>query len=536
MKSVNILHITDLHLSDMSKNSSEYLRDDFADRYISEMCQKIKEKNIKIDCVVITGDFVDKGKFENFEHAKYIIKNLYIKLDINESKICVCIGNHDIYCQTDTSGNIINENKEPYKIFSREYVGGYSDKFFSIGIVGEKILFVSIDSNYNRNFKNVPGVLSSTEINEIIIELKNKISTDIELIIIGTHYPCVHFYDYPFPIEQGWHDSHFWSSGESLRHRINKDIKNINILWLFGDTHQPAQMKVENNLYIMSGRFGTSTSNINQSNIARHAQIISYYQHQEVEISFLSFIAKQHNDDPQDGIWKFLDPEKYKIPIFQPELIGRNDNSGHEFEQTIIENIISNKLYTFGRFVINSDEVSLGWISINQLLNQRDILTTVINETKNWITEKRIFSDKLLIIGIDIWGSIIASNISVMLGCKNFVFASRGNSLHHTNHVLLNDEKCSEIVANHDSILLISDVVSSGRTIEKVYTQLNVHCKGSALKMSAIAVISDINQEKKVDLKFLDSFGTFCGNLRIPIHKDIDLPPASVIPRTHNFM
>lgn len=538
MREIKILHITDFHVDDISLESEEHLGEGLFHSYIDEMCSAIKGRYSSIDAIIITGDIIDKGKIENYSHAKKIIKRIHSNLDTNDSKVGICIGNHDIKCTFDGTGTdqkITSEDRTPFNSFAEEFSNGLHNKFkndiFSISTIGKNILFLSLDSTLNRNGKNVPGLLGDGVFNLIIEELTKAKTTDIQLLIIGAHYPCVHFYKYPFPNEIGWHDEHFWITGEHLRSRINKEIRDIKVLWLFGDTHQPAKMKMSNNIYLMSGRFGTSTKSIIPSVIPRHAQIVHYKNDNKVEISILNHLPDAYKDESQSGNWKFSDSDSFKLPMFQPELIYSDDSEIHDLEDTIIRNIISNHLYSIGRFVVNQNEVSLGWVSINLLLNQRDILAPLIKNAKQWIVKKQIYTDKLLLIGVDFWGAIIASNLSIMLGCKNICCASRGNTKHHAINLLLTDEKICELLTETDSVLIISDVVSSGRTINKIHSLFDKNCGEKPLpKFSSISVISDINQQKKVDLDFLNSFGTFCGNLRIPIVKDIDLPPKEIMP------
>jgi hypoxanthine-guanine phosphoribosyltransferase len=527
VKEKKILHITDLHINNFSTGSDEHLGDGLFHSYIDEMCKKVKEKYTTVDAIIISGDFVDVGKTDNFSHAAKIIQRIHTNLETNNSKVGVCIGNHDIKCTFNETGAdkiIMTEDRTAYKTFSDEYSNGIGNVFFndrfSISKIGTDILFLSIDSTLNRDGKNL-----------LVSELKKAKTTDTQLLIISTHYPCVHFYHYPFPVDKGWHDEHFWNTGEHLRNRINKEISDIKVLWLFGDTHQPAQMQMSTNIYVMSGRFGTTTKSVTPSVIPRHAQIIHYKHNNEADIAILNHQPSVHTDESQDGVWKFSESDSHKLPMFQPELIFDGDSETHEFEKTIIQNIVSRDLYSFGRFVINQDEVSLGWVSINQLLNQRDILAPLIKYSKEWILQKRIYTDKLLIIGVNFWGAIIASNLSTMLGCKNICCASRGDSQHHTINLLLTNEKCCELLKATDSILIISDVVASGRTIHKIHSLFQKNCSGTPMpKFSSISVISDIRQEKKMNLNFLESFGTFCGNLRIPIFKEVDLPPGDVMP------
>ena len=68
MKSIRILHITDLHIHD-PLDTKENLRKLFYKEYLNLLVKKIKE-SIKddIDYLIATGDFVNKANFKNFQH------------------------------------------------------------------------------------------------------------------------------------------------------------------------------------------------------------------------------------------------------------------------------------------------------------------------------------------------------------------------------------------------------------------------------------------------------------------------------------
>lgn len=534
MKEVKILHITDLHLNDISVNSEEHLGEGIFESYIQLMCQQISNQYDNIDAVIITGDFVDRGKIENFPHAQKVVQAIHTYLGTNDSKVGVCIGNHDIKCEFNDS-KIISEDKSDYNSFAQRFSNNLNNLFtserFNISKIGPHILFLSLDSTLRRGLENIPGIISPDEFNLIVQQIKKARSTDTQLLIIATHFPCVHFYDYPYPPEKGWHDSHFWSSGEHLRARINKEFKDIKILWLFGDTHQPGFMQSDSNLYVMTGRIGTTTKSKEPSVLPRHAHIIHFKNNNEVKISSLIHAPKSHPDESQGGTWKFIDKDTFQTPTLQPDLIYNKKSDQHEFENSIIQNIFHRDLYNLGRFEVHEDEVSLGWVSINQLLNQRDILAPIIKNSIDWILQIGVYSDKMVLIGIDFWGAIIASSLSVSLGCRNYCFASRGDSKYHTFNLILNDKKCNDIIGDTDSVIFISDVIASGRTIHKFFLHFTKNCPENCIpKISSISVISDLKQEKRVNLNFLHSFGTFCGNLRIPIFKEEDLPPKEVMP------
>ena len=289
------------------------------------------------------------------------------QLRLSNRNIGVCIGNHDLNRDLDYAGKL-EEAREDYYSFANNFSNGRAIKKtprYSISEVAENVIFLSLDSTLNRHGKDQPGKLTSEEINTLSRDLCD-FNNPNNLIIVGSHYPLSYF-EATFPAdEDGFFDKHFWRSGEILKDRIQKEISQPQILWLFGDTHQPAHVISNNHLFVMSGRIGTKvedpTSN-EYSIIDRQAKIVQYNSDNTTTVRTLTYSSKVHKDNDQQGEWGLGVPISYKYKIDTAELINKNT------EERIETKIKEKKLYNFGRFIINNGEdVSLGWISINKLL------------------------------------------------------------------------------------------------------------------------------------------------------------------------
>jgi 3',5'-cyclic AMP phosphodiesterase CpdA len=49
----NILHLTDLHISDLTNDSGEYLRPTFFEKYLRDFCKVVKAKVEKVDALLL---------------------------------------------------------------------------------------------------------------------------------------------------------------------------------------------------------------------------------------------------------------------------------------------------------------------------------------------------------------------------------------------------------------------------------------------------------------------------------------------------
>ncbi len=93
MKSFNILHLSDLHISELEDPSSQRLRESL----IQDVEKMVTAHNIKLDVIAMTGDTVDKGgNSKAFSIASEFYNNLLDKLSLTEEKLLLVPGNHDI--------------------------------------------------------------------------------------------------------------------------------------------------------------------------------------------------------------------------------------------------------------------------------------------------------------------------------------------------------------------------------------------------------------------------------------------------------
>lgn len=89
---VTWLHVSDLHL----RENIKWDQDIVMRGLISDVQYMCKEKNIKIDCIVITGDIAFSGKKEEYAMAKEYLYKLLEITDVPKERVYIVPGNHDI--------------------------------------------------------------------------------------------------------------------------------------------------------------------------------------------------------------------------------------------------------------------------------------------------------------------------------------------------------------------------------------------------------------------------------------------------------
>ncbi len=544
----SILHITDLHLESF-EGTDEHLRKGYYKEYIDGLVDQIRVSELTVDTIIVSGDLVNKGKVGNFQDVGKILEYLAEKFCVAKEKICFCIGNHDFkYKEENSDGSNSKIVREPYNDFVNKYNHDkvFENQRFVLIKIEDCVYYLSIDStlgSHDPKLHGKPGVITQNEIDELITDvIREKIPSD-SLLLIGCHYPIISF---PSGLahdgEDNWEENHLWKSANALRSRIN-NTKSLSKIWFMGDCHIPDHIEYEEAYFIMTGRFG-GTTNVTElkhiSQIPRQCKVISFSTESEkFLVHTFSFEATTHKDNPNYGKWttkegkvRTIKPAKDK-----PSAISENEKVLHlihpHSEEMILSRILENNLYSFGRFVTSENNTSLGWVNINQLLNSTTLLSNIVDKSLRFISEhiKLKFCDSI-IVGLDFWGSIIGSQISVRTGMKNFAIATRGNGQYHSMFELSNSYLENELT-NCKEIVFIIDVISCGDTLNRLIE--NCIKINNKLSFNVISVISNSSTIKIENFKMIKCAGTFCEKLKIPVLKNIELPSEDFLPASVDF-
>ena len=545
----SILHITDLHLNDF-EGTSEHLRRTFYEEYIDDLVVEIKKLFLRIDCIIISGDLVDRGTIENYPNVGIIIDYLADQINVPTTNIYFCIGNHDFkYKEENEDASNSHEVRNPYYKFIEKYGKGilFENERVTLSKVEEKIFYMSIDSTLGSNAKKLkgkPGNISQYEIDKIIKDVLKKYLTSGSLLMIGCHYPII-----PFPSglvaidEDNWEEKHLWKSANSLRIRINK-IKDIHKVWFMGDCHIPDHINFEESYFIMTGRFGgtTDVTSIKYvSHIPRQCKILAIdLSLEDFPIYTLNFDALTHKENPNLGKWttksstvRVINPTNHEILVDAQSETSLLNLISEDIEERIISRIQEYGLYTFGRFITSNENTSLGWININLLLNSVELLSSIVSKSFDFIEEHmNLDYSKSILVGIDFWGTIIGSQLSVRTGMRNFALPTRGFGQYHSNFETSNmdlEHQFNEV----NSVLFIIDVISCGDTLNRL-VEYSLS-KNNKLKFYVISIISNHSTIKSENFSKITTAATFCEKLRIPVINNNLLPSEDILSANINL-
>jgi len=539
----SILHITDLHL-DNFEGTDEHLRKGYFKEYIDGLVEQINISKLSVNTIVVSGDLVNKGKVGNFQNVEKILEYLADKIDVQKEKICFCIGNHDFKYKDEVQDGSNSEIvRKPYSDFVSNYNHDrvFENQRFTLFKIEDSVYYLSIDStlgSHDSKLQGKPGIIAQEEIDKIMTDVIREKIPSGSLLLIGCHYPIIAF---PSGLaadsEDNWEENHLWKSANALRARIN-DFKAINKIWFMGDCHIPDHIVFEDAYFIMTGRFG-GTTNVKElkhiSQIPRQCKVISFSTADEnFPVHTFSFEPITHKDNPNYGKWtskegavRTIKPKESK-----PAIVSEEEKVLHlihtDTEEMILSRILEHDLYSFGRFVTSENNTSLGWVNINQLLNSTELLSNIVEKSLKYISEHiKLNISESIVVGLDFWGTIIGSQISVRTGMKNFAVATRGNGQYHSLFELSNNFLEDEL-RNCKEIIFVIDVISSGDTLNRLIEnclKININ-----LSFHAISVISNSATIKRENFLQIKSAGTFCEKLKIPVLKNEELPSDEFLP------
>jgi len=527
---MNLLHITDLHL-DHFKGDNEFLREGFYREYIDRLFSSLLKKNnpLEIDYLIVTGDLVNIGKTENYKDVEIIIDYVSTKFSIKRKNICFSIGNHDYKWKELKNQDIEQEKllKNPFKEFRNKYSSTYeedADNYFLIKL-NDETYFLSIDSTWN-SINGAPGKFSTSEEDKLVNTINNKIKEDSTLLI-GCHFPIISL-DNNFLAgeETDWHNNHVWLSGNTLRDRIRR-VKTKNTIWFHGDVHATDQKEIENETFILTSKFGCKPDKSEQK---RQAVLISITEN-TISKTACKYEFPTHVQNQSLGDWecseiqevRTFNPVKLSKPINSEKLYAYNN----EVENEILRLVKERELYKFGRFQLNHEYISLGWVDIHKLMSDKDLLNRIADKSYELIKFKVTSPNtETLFLGIEIIGGILASQLSVRFNIKNSIIPVRTKSDHYSEFEF-SHSSAFENIANIKDIVIFIDIISTGKTINSLIEEIKT--KNSEINIHVISIISNDIENKVISIPNTKSYSTFCTSLKIPIIKHSEMPAEEYV-------
>lgn len=567
MDNLRILHITDWHI-DNPNAVEEKLRKGFYRDYINSLYNEMKAQGKeKVDMLICSGDFINKGKIENFDHAKLILDYLIEKFELKSENVILVIGNHDMKVLGHKAGD-----RTAYDAFSSKYGISkklVSDKLFTISELPNRTFVVELDSVYNESSEINndasnhhlirPSVLKDETLDLIVTSIEEKV-VNPNLILVVTHFP-MSLNDRMKQIheETGWVEKHLWKNGRDIIQRIINNKIETNIICLYGDGHIDNYWpSSEKHLFFMTGMFGGNyvkrtyekdgkTFSFEKTNDAKLIEFIT--SNSSPNIFTFSYYPEGFTYSPQSGGWKMevgkiVVEEKTSIiyPAFNsnPEqdiLEKKVELISSQIQETILECIKTKNLYYFARTKTSDKESSLGWVPISSLFENRELLSGSIEKIHEWVGKISKFenSESCVLIGLGFWGGIFASQLNARRNNPCFLVSSK--RIKH-NHIYF--ESIDYIINQISSfdvkeVIILTDVISTGHSILELKQRILEKLSLDGAKFLAISIISDKNQQRLQKIEEFFKIGSLCIDLPIPVIENDKLPDENIFPVEYDF-
>lgn len=539
-----ILHISDMHLDKISHGSNQALRDSFYQEYLDGLIKKINNSKKKISYIFITGDIVSFYKTQNYKFAQKIIDFIAEKLSIEKKNIFITNGNHDIQ-QKDGNKKYFEELVSAYNIDKSKIADGERFILYKINENDAVLSLDSIGSNYQAG---TPAPLTSCEYDKIVKTVRE---SNIDNIFILSHHPGKIYEAHsqgPFDEgDSGWQTKHIWLSGPHLFDRLaNSTTINEKAFWFSGDIHRPEYVVI-NQSQIVCVIGSINTSEDSDSKLNPEVCIIDTENHSKP--SFFKYNFTGHNGKGLCGYWSLSSSPKrvstYTKGVDNNSVPDTNDQKNQTStleilcettEDKLYKEIIDKKLYQFGRFDTNEIYTSLSWVCIQDLIEEYSFFSNIIeifaSKIKTIIYEGSYDLKDYLIVGVDSWGSILSSRLGLATNIKSCCIASKRQRDSYDDFETIN-EKLKIIIEKKKVIFVISDVISTGKTLNTIYKDLYTKDNEAWFNFS---IICDPTQNRFHNLKDYKSSFTLCGKIKMPIVKRDSLPSHDILRPNISFL
>ena len=570
-----ILHVTDLHLSNIGLGSTDFLRAGYYKEYLRNMWRAIgPQVRRRVDLIVATGDFVDRGETHNFEHAANVLRELANVVGLDESRVAVCIGNHDIVREKDTKSHH-DEARAAFHEFSNRFSSGKvvnSSKRATLLAYDGDIFCLMLDGTLGSPETDAPGTLDLAVTDQLISEFIRPVPED-KVLVIGSHYPISPFPDDFAQRMEGpeYLKRHFWSDAILLKKRV-KDLRvSAPTLWLFGDVHHSDAYSEGQHFHIVTGRLGVRIPEPPRKDSLqpRQCRVVTLPLQGDGECRVITgnFILDSHTPQQELGNWIASSAPFRRTGAVWPdaekrEIEASSQTSSRESAQTpqppnvhtvtvldqnlnslIYEKVRNDGLYRMGRFRTSGDRDSLGWVSVGQILASGEYFARFCSASLLWLKttfefKPHINGMSVLFIGIDCWGASIATILGAACGSEAMCVAVRADGRYHTVGELVDDDVIA-CLKRSETVVVVTDVIATGHSITSLYDRIRQVCPDAIRPQQrwlALTVLIDANQTSLPTCPFLAGVGVGCVDIKLPGVPCAILPGDDIAPPMVSFL
>lgn len=544
---MNILHITDFHIRnpDPLKDDDKFeaLRFNYYEEYLKDALFLVKEN---IDYIVVTGDLVDIGKFDNYTQVGNIISFISSELNVSHERIFLTNGNHDV-CRTSGDRSKFLELRNSYDSSKTIIASGDRHILYKLE---DGVGLLSIDSIGNNFNDGLPRSLEILVADKIVRDVKDgKFSS----LIVLSHHPALSYSvqnQAPFDESNSdWSSQHIWHDGGYLFDRLasSTNVKN-EVYWFSGDIHRPEYTIIDGNKHLI---VGSSLNSIDgkASGIPPSIFILNSEENYRNELVQIKRINFGHNNKGLVGHWeraslaanhfgkKDIKTSNVAKVTLQPKTTANSQSKSISISHTLVDRTLESFLYRsvserglyhFGKVETSHDFTSLGWVYTSSMLNLSGVYLKVINTLKKKVEELitgKISKRDCIIIGLDHWGAILASRLGAATNIKSCCLAVNDENRAYDSFEVSNEELVG-IVKKKKMVFVVSDVISTGYSVSKVASS-SLFNEGS--NWYALCIIFDPLQNRGQMLSKYSHTYYLCGKISMPLVKNELLPDNNIL-------
>lgn len=544
---MNVLHITDFHIRNPNPlNDSdrfEALRFNYYEEYLKDALSLVKES---IDYIVVTGDLVDIGKFDNYDQVGNIISFISSELNVSNERIFLTNGNHDV-CRASGDRSKFLELRDNYDGLKTIIASG--DRYILYRLENNAGL-LSIDSIGDNFNDGLPRALEKVVADKIVRDVKDgKFSS----LIVLSHHPALSYLvqnQAPFDESNSdWSSQHMWHDGGYLFNRLasSTNVRN-EVYWFSGDIHRPEYTIIDGNKHLIVGSSLNSIDGMT-SGIPPSIFILKSEEKYRNELVQIKRTNLGHNNKGLVGHWertslsanhfgkKDIQTPNVNRDIAQPKNTENSQSKSLSRSHTLVDKSLENFLYKsvserglyhFGKVETSHDYTSLGWVYTSSMLNLSGVYLKVINTLKKKVEELitgKISKRDCIIIGLDHWGAILAARLGAATNIKSCCLAVNDENRAYDSLEVANEELVA-IVKKKKMVFVVSDVISTGYSVSKV-SNSSLFNEGS--NWYALCIIFDPLQSRGQMLSKYSHTYYLCGKISMPLVKNELLPDNNIL-------
>ncbi len=458
---LTLLHVTDFHLG-ASDGIPSLSTPELTTAFFDGLFSSAQEKGLhEIDLIVATGDFVDCGNREYFSTAKEHLEKLAQRFGVSLDRIVGCCGNHDYEHSYQAKGQNelarfhffeFIENLARGKDFEGRFCQFHDFPEINLFLVSLDTTWGSISQDFGNFVAFRPNrfVDNRVEHRSILTRIADEIKAQRKAgkaCVILSHYPIEDLPDSTH-FESQKRELHVAREYYPLLKLLEQQNEAAPVVFLYGDVHCPFRWDPKFDrrggpvFQFATSRLDSPRSKLQEWQIQPGARILrlstSGKRLETVRLDYEDTHTPS-NWDPQESEWYSKDwvrwsPNSWQVAKRPAK--WKSKNSGRtvppnksrpyvEIGSRIEDEIRELGLCEYGCYV-NGEFAKTVHIRLGPLMNNTTLINCAIEDLRARISSEVSPSTSFSFVGIDSWGTWLATELGMRMGTSSFGITLRG--------------------------------------------------------------------------------------------------------------